>query len=123
MPHLISELNEQATKLELLESNIQSNLREEGIELNRLTNGTLEVMARALFKSWFVDFDPVKSKAEGRVPFGMSAETAALFPKGFVEVDNDNFPLIPEGWKLTSLTEIAHYENGLALQNYRPRRL
>jgi type I restriction enzyme, S subunit len=49
------------------------------IELNRRMNETLEAMARAIFKSWFVDFDPVRAKAEGRQPFGMDAATAALF--------------------------------------------
>jgi type I restriction enzyme, S subunit len=87
------------------------------IELNRRMNRTLEAMAQVLFKSWFVDFDPVTAKAEGRAPFGMSAETAALFPGVFVDSELD---AIPKGWDLSSVSEIAHYENGLALQNYRP---
>ena len=90
------------------------------IELNRRMNHTLEALAQALFKSWFVDFDPVTAKAEGRLPFGMAAETAAVFPAEFVETGNDDFPLIPKEWRLSSLSEIANYENGLALQNYRP---
>jgi type I restriction enzyme S subunit len=90
------------------------------IELNRRMNHTLESMAQALFKSWFVDFDPVTAKAEGRAPFGMSAETAALFPAEFAETGNDGFPFIPNKWSLSSLSEIANYENGLALQKYRP---
>jgi type I restriction enzyme S subunit len=49
------------------------------IELNRRMNETLEAMARAIFKSWFVDFDPVRAKAEGRQPDGLDADTAALF--------------------------------------------
>jgi type I restriction enzyme S subunit len=49
------------------------------IELNRKTSETLEAMARALFKSWFVDFDPVRAKAEGR-PTGLPAEISDLFP-------------------------------------------
>src|SRR5262249_16207912 len=53
------------------------------IELNRQMNATLEAMAQALFKSWFVDFDPVKAKAEGRAPEGIDADTAALFPSEF----------------------------------------
>ena len=53
------------------------------IELNRQMNETLEAMARAIFKSWFVDFDPVRAKMEGREPVGMDAETAALFPSAF----------------------------------------
>ena len=50
------------------------------IELNRQMNRTLEAMAQALFKSWFVDFDPVTAKAAGRKPYGMSEANAALFP-------------------------------------------
>jgi type I restriction enzyme S subunit len=89
------------------------------IELNRRMNHTLESMAQALFKSWFVDFDPVTAKAEDRTPFGMSAEVAALFPEEFVVMGDDDFPLIPKGWHLSSLADIANYENGLALQKYR----
>lgn len=72
----------------------------EQIDLNQRMNETLEAMARAIFKSWFVDFDPVRAKAEGHQPFGMNAETAALFPDSFVDS-----PLgkIPKGWKLTTL--------------------
>ena len=53
------------------------------IELNRRMNATLEAMARALFQSWFVDFDPVRSKAEGRPLAGLDELTAALFPAQF----------------------------------------
>ncbi len=53
------------------------------IELNRRMNRTLEAMARAIFTSWFVDFDPVRAKMEGRQPFGMDADTAALFLDAF----------------------------------------
>jgi type I restriction enzyme S subunit len=74
------------------------------IELNRRMNETLEAMARAIFKSWFVDFDPVRAKAEGRKPFGMDAATAALFPASF-----EDSPLgkIPKGWRVGSIGEIA----------------
>ena len=58
-------------------------------------NQTLEAMAQALFRSWFVDFDPVRAKAEGRQPEGMDAETAALFPSRFVDSELGE---IPEGW-------------------------
>ena len=51
------------------------------IELNRRMNATLEAMARALFQSWFVDFDPVRAKLEGRPPAGLDEATAALFPR------------------------------------------
>jgi len=90
------------------------------IELNRRMNHTLEEMARALFKSWFVDFDPVTAKAEGRVPFGMNVETASLFSAEFEETSNEDFPEIPKGWNLQNLDDIADYENGLALQKFPP---
>ena len=67
-------------------------------------NETLEAMARALFKSWFVDFDPVRAKAEGRQPSGMDAETAKLFPSEFVESDLGR---IPKGWRMGCLDELA----------------
>ena len=74
------------------------------IELNQRMNQTLEAMARAIFKSWFVDFDPVRARAEGRQPFGMDARTAALFPNSF-----QDSPLgkIPRGWRVGSLGEVA----------------
>jgi type I restriction enzyme, S subunit len=65
------------------------------IELNRRMNQTLEEIARTIFTSWFVRFDPVRAKAEGRQPGGMDAETAALFPDAFV--DSALGP-IPAGW-------------------------
>lgn len=74
------------------------------IELNQQMNETLEEMARAVFKSWFVDFDPVRAKAEGRQPEGMDAETAALFPNRLVESE---LGLIPEGWEPTTLGGIT----------------
>ena len=57
------------------------------IELNRRMNETLEAMARALFKSWFVDFDPVRAKAEGRDP-GLPKSLADLFPDSFEDSEN-----------------------------------
>jgi type I restriction enzyme, S subunit len=74
------------------------------IELNRRMNETLEAMARALFKSWFVDFDPVHAKAEGRAPFGMDAATAKLFPSTFEESE---LGLIPSGWTRAPLSHWA----------------
>jgi len=74
------------------------------IELNRKMNETLEAMARALFKSWFVDFDPVRAKAEGRAPSGMDAETAKLFPREFVESE---LGLIPRGWSVDRLANLT----------------
>lgn len=66
------------------------------IELNRRMNETLEAMARALFKSWFVDFDPVRAKAEGRDP-GLPQHLADLFPDSFEESDLGE---IPAGWEV-----------------------
>jgi type I restriction enzyme S subunit len=66
------------------------------IELNRQMNKTLEAMARAIFKSWFVDFDPVRAKAEGR-PTGLPDDIAALFPDSF---ENSEFGEIPKGWEV-----------------------
>jgi type I restriction enzyme S subunit len=74
------------------------------IELNRRMNHMLEAMAQALFKSWFVDFDPVTAKAEGRAPFGMSAETAALFPAEFVDSE---LGAIPNGWRVGTINDLA----------------
>ena len=68
---------------------------ENRISLLRETNATLEAIAQALFKSWFVDFDPVRAKAEGLEPEGMDAATAALFPDSFEESE---LGLVPRGW-------------------------
>jgi type I restriction enzyme S subunit len=74
------------------------------IELNRRTNETLEAMAKALFKSWFVDFDPVREKAAGRQPAGLDADTAKLFPSSF---EDSSLGTIPKGWKVRRLSEIT----------------
>ncbi|HRP75045.1 MAG TPA: restriction endonuclease subunit S [Rhodocyclaceae bacterium] len=74
------------------------------ITLLRETNATLEAIAQALFKSWFVDFDPVRAKAEGRSPDGMDEATAALFPDGFEESE---LGLVPRGWAIGVLGDIA----------------
>jgi type I restriction enzyme S subunit len=86
------------------------------IELNRRINETLEATARALFKSWFVDFDPVRAKAEGRNP-GLPAPFADLFPDSF---EDSALGEIPKGWEVRSLDKIARFMNGLALQKYPP---
>jgi len=74
------------------------------ITLLRETNATLEAIAQSLFKSWFVDFDPVRAKAEGRQPEGMDATTAALFPDSFEESE---LGLVPKGWMHVSLKEVT----------------
>ena len=76
------------------------------IELNRKTNETLEGIAKALFKSWFVDFDPVRAKAEGR-PTGLPDEIGELFPDSFEESELGE---IPSGWKNLPLGDL--YEIG-----------
>ena len=83
------------------------------IQILRETNATLEAMAQALFKSWFVDFDPVHAKAEGRAPEGMDAETAALFPDEFEESE---LGMIPKGWKVERVNEHIELAYGKALK-------
>lgn len=73
------------------------------IELNRKMNATLEDVAQALFKSWFIDFDPVHAKSKGQKPHGMSEEIAALFPVSF---QKSELGMIPKGWKWKELLEI-----------------
>ena len=73
---------------------------DEKVILNFQTNQTLEQMAQAIFKSWFVDFDPVKAKMNGEQPEGMDAATASLFPEKLVESE---LGLIPEGWEVGTL--------------------
>ena len=73
------------------------------IELNRRMNETLEAIARAIFKSWFVDFDPVRSKAEGRDP-GLPKHIADLFPDSF---EDSELGEIPKGWEVAELGEIT----------------
>lgn len=79
------------------------------IDLLRQTNSTLEAIAQNLFKSWFLDFDPVRAKAEGREPEGMNAATAALFPSDFEESE---LGFIPKGWLAGAFGSIAHQSKG-----------
>jgi type I restriction enzyme S subunit len=74
------------------------------IALLRETNTTLEAIAQALFKSWFVDFDPVRAKSQGLVPAGMDEPTAALFPDSFEE---SALGLVPRGWRVGALGDVA----------------
>jgi type I restriction enzyme S subunit len=73
------------------------------IELNRRMNETLEATARAIFKSWFVDFDPVRAKAEGRKPQGMDTATADLFPSEF---EDSALGKVPKGWRVAALQDV-----------------
>ena len=82
---------------------------DEKIELNRQMNETLEAIARAIFKSWFVDFDPVRAKMEGRKPAGMDSETAALFP---AEFQDSAVGKIPKEWEVTTVNEVFNLTMG-----------
>ena len=86
------------------------------IEVNRHLSETLEAMAQALFKSWFIDFEPVRAKMEGR-DTGLPDQIADLFPDSLV--DSPLGP-IPEGWEAKPLSALARFLNGLAMQKYPP---
>ena len=98
LPVLVPPLAEQKAIAQILGA------LDDKIELNRRMNATLEAMARALFQSWFVDFDPVRAKLDGRQPAGLDAATAALFPDHF-----QDSPLgeIPHGWRIGTLGELV----------------
>lgn len=98
-----------AETLSALDDKIQSN-----IELTR----AVEALGTALFKSWFVDFEPVIAKREGRTPVGIPKEAVDLFPSHF---EDSELGPIPQGWRLASLDSLADFLNGLALQRYPPR--
>ncbi len=80
------------------------------IELNQQMNETLEEIAKTLFKSWFIDFDPVRAKAEGK-PTGLSKEISDLFPDSF---EDSEFGEIPKGWKVRSLGDFYAVNKGLS---------
>ncbi|WP_308142717.1 restriction endonuclease subunit S [Burkholderia pseudomallei] len=84
-------------------------LLDDRITLLRETNTTLEAIAQALFKSWFVDFDPVRAKREGRAPEGMDEATAALFPDAFEESE---LGVVPRGWRVYPFTDIVNVIGG-----------
>ncbi len=77
--------------------------------LLRETNATLEAIAQALFKSWFVDFDPVHARARGEQPAGLAPEVAALFPDRFEESE---LGMVPRGWKVVSVGDVAEVVKG-----------
>jgi type I restriction enzyme S subunit len=79
------------------------------ITLLRETNATLEAIAQALFKSWFVDFDPVHAKQQGRLPEGMDELTAVLFPDSFEESE---LGLVPAGWEVRWINETCNLGRG-----------
>ena len=79
------------------------------IELNRRMNAKLEAMARALFQCWFVDFDPVRAKLDGRQPTGLDSTTAALFPATFQDSALGHIPL---GWKAGTVNDAFNFTMG-----------
>lgn len=79
------------------------------IALLRETNTTLEAIAQALFKSWFVDFDPVRAKLQDLAPAGMDEATAALFPDGF---EDTTLGSVPRGWRVGSILDVANLLSG-----------
>ncbi|TMU81373.1 restriction endonuclease subunit S [Pseudomonas fluorescens] len=86
-----------------------SDALDDRIALLRKTNATLEAIAQALFKSWFVNFDPVHAKSAGFKPECMDAATAALFPDSFEESE---LGLVPRGWQICSILDIADLLSG-----------
>jgi len=90
-------INEQSDIVNIL------GLLDEKIELNYRMNETLEAMAQAIFKSWFIDFDPVRAKSEGGHPLEMDKETAELFPDRFEKIDGWEIPM---GWRKVFLPEV-----------------
>jgi len=82
---------------------------DEKIRLNRRINGTLESIARSIFKSWFVDFDPVRAKLDSCEAAPLSADIAELFPDSFEHTPDGD--LLPTGWRMAPLNEIAEMRN------------
>ena len=83
-------------------------------EVNQKMNRTLEEIAKAIFKSWFVDFDPVRAKMEGQ-PTGLPSDISDLFPDELVDSELGK---IPKGWETKALDDIGFFKNGLALQKF-----
>jgi type I restriction enzyme S subunit len=79
------------------------------IAANNALSKTLEDIAQTIFKSWFIDFDPVKAKMAGEKPAGMDAATAALFPDSMVESE---LGLIPKGWNILEISELGKVVTG-----------
>jgi type I restriction enzyme S subunit len=96
-------------KISLIMKNIEAK-----ISTNNALSKTLEDIAQTIFKSWFIDFDPVKAKMAGEKPAGMDAATAALFPDSMEESE---MGLIPKGWRIGSLEEIVDLQGGYAFKS------
>ncbi len=104
----IPNLNEQCKIVDILKS------IDDLIILLRETNTTLESIAQTLFKSWFINFDPVHAKQQGRLPDGMDAETAALFPDSFATSELGE---IPKGWSVSRIDQFIELAYGKALKS------
>lgn len=85
------------------------------ISFNRSISKTLEDLEQTIYKSWFIDFEPVKAKMTGEKPVSMDDATAALFPDS---MEDSELGPIPTGWKVQSLSEIGEFRNGLAMQKF-----
>jgi len=103
IPVVVPPIHEQAAIAELLVR------LDDRITLLRETNATLEDIAQALFKSWFVDFDPVRAKLDGRAPEGMDEATAALFPDSF---EDSELGEVPRGWHTGSIASLMRLHKG-----------
>jgi type I restriction enzyme S subunit len=79
------------------------------LEINRSISKSLESIAQSLFKSWFIDFDPVKAKVSGEAPVGMDSESASLFPDSMVESE---IGMIPNGWEVVPSTDMFEILSG-----------
>jgi len=110
LPFPLAPLSEQTAIAQILGT------LDDKIELNRRMNETLEAMARALFKSWFVDFDPVRAKAEGRET-GLPKDIADLFPNIVEEMEGEEIPL---GWRSATLSEFCSLNSEVWSKASRP---
>lgn len=105
---LLPSISEQRRILEVLQA------LDAKIDANRKMSEALEVISRSLYQSWFVDFDQVRAKSEGR-PIGLTQAVADLFPDSFTDsVIGD----VPSGWRILGLDEVARFLNGLAMQRF-----
>lgn len=110
-PVLLPSLGEQKAIVSVLAA------LDDKIELNRRMNETLEAIARALFQSWFVDFDPVRAKLDGRQPPALDAVTAALFPAVF---DESRLGHIPKGWTIAPVGDVVACVGGATPSTSQP---
>ena len=86
------------------------------VEINRRNGILSQEIIESIFRSWFIDFDPVKAKVEGNIPYGMNQEIAALFPDSFEESE---LGLLPSGWKIGRIGDMANISSG----KHQPKRL